>query len=292
MIVINFAIIPNLTRENAAQVTRRICSQLDRFSAEYTIDRAYREIFADTSAEFLEEEEMLRRCTALITVGGDGTIIHSAKKAAMHAKPVLGINAGRLAFMAGLESHELDLLGKLISGDYEIDRRMMLKTVVSHGGTDINCGYSINDTTFMRAGKLGISELNVDLNGRHFNKYLGDGIIIATPTGSTAYSLSAGGPVVDPQLEGIILTPVCSHSVFSRSLVFSAGSELSVTSAGGSDFSFSCDGDEPIAVPPCGRVRIVKADISAEFIRLKSDNFLDILNRKMIQWNKDSETVF
>lgn len=292
MIVINFAIIPNLTRENAAQVTRRICSQLDRFSAEYTIDRAYREIFADTSAEFLEEEEMLRRCTALITVGGDGTIIHSAKKAAMHAKPVLGINAGRLAFMAGLESHEIDLLGKLISGDYEIDRRMMLKTVVSHGGTDINCGYSINDTTFMRAGKLGISELNVDLNGRHFNKYLGDGIIIATPTGSTAYSLSAGGPVVDPQLEGIILTPVCSHSVFSRSLVFGAGSELSVTSAGGSEFSFSCDGDEPIAVPACGRVRIVKAEINAEFIRLKSDNFLDILNRKMIQWNKDSETVF
>ena len=292
MIVINFAIIPNLTRENAAQVTRRICSQLDRFSAEYTIDRAYREIFADTSAEFLEEEEMLCRCTALITVGGDGTIIHSAKKAALHAKPVLGINAGRLAFMAGLESHELDLLGKLISGDYEIDRRMMLKTVVSHDGTDINCGYSINDTTFMRAGKLGISELNVDLNGRHFNKYLGDGIIIATPTGSTAYSLSAGGPVVDPQLEGIILTPVCSHSVFSRSLVFGAGSELSVTSAGGSDFSFSCDGDEPITVPSCGRVRIVKAEINAEFIRLKSDNFLDILNRKMIQWNKDTETVF
>lgn len=168
----------------------------------------------------------------------------------------------------------------------------MLKTVVSHGGTDINCGYSINDTTFMRAGKLGISELNVDLNGRHFNKYLGDGIIIATPTGSTAYSLSAGGPVVDPQLEGIILTPVCSHSVFSRSLVFGAGSELSVTSAGGSEFSFSCDGDEPITVPACGRVRIVKAEINAEFIRLKSDNFLDILNRKMIQWNKDSETVF
>ena len=168
----------------------------------------------------------------------------------------------------------------------------MLKTVVSHGGIDINCGYSINDTTFMRAGKLGISELNVDLNGRHFNKYLGDGITIATPTGSTAYSLSAGGPVVDPQLEGIILTPVCSHSVFSRSLVFGAGSELSVTSAGGSDFSFSCDGDEPITVPACGRVRIVKAEINAEFIRLKSDNFLDILNRKMIQWNKDSETVF
>lgn len=289
---IKFAIIPNLTRENAAEITRCICEKLDEINAGYFISQDNRELFSNTYANFLSEEDMLDKCSAVITVGGDGTIIHSAKKAALYSKPVLGINAGRLAFMAGLEMNELDLLKKLMSGEYLIDKRMMLKTVVESNGKKIDCGYSINDTTVMRMGRLKIAELNVDLNNKHFNKYLGDGLILATPTGSTAYSLSAGGPVVDPQLEGIILTPICSHSVFSRSLVFGSDSSLSVSSADSSDFLISCDGDEPITISGNDNVTVQKADISASFIRLKSDNFVDILNRKMIQWNRDSESTF
>ncbi|MBQ7046842.1 MAG: NAD(+)/NADH kinase [Oscillospiraceae bacterium] len=289
---IKFAIIPNLTRENASEITRSICEKLDEFNAGYFIPYDNRALFSDTYAEFLPEEEMLDKCSAVITVGGDGTIIHSAKKAALYSKPVLGINAGRLAFMAGLEINELDLLKKLITGEYFIDKRMMLKTVVESNGERVDCGYSINDTTVMRMGRLKIVELNVDLNNRHFNKYLGDGLILATPTGSTAYSLSAGGPIVDPQLEGIILTPICSHSVFSRSLVFGSDSRLSVSSADSSDFLISCDGDEPIVISGKDNVTVQRADISANFIRLKPDNFVDILNRKMVQWNIDSESAF
>ena len=289
---INFAIIPNLTRENAAEITRCICKKLDEFKAVYFISGENREFFSDTYAEFLSENEMLDKCDVVITVGGDGTIIHSAKKAALYSKPVLGINAGRLAFMAGLESKELDLLNNLISGDYSIDKRMMLKTVLESDGKKVDCGYSINDTTVIRKGKLRISEINVDLNGRHFNKYLGDGLILATPTGSTAYSLSAGGPVVDPQLDGIILTPVCSHSVFSRPLVFGSQSQISISSADSNDFLISCDGDEPITVTAKDKVTVKKAEISADFIRIKPDNFMDILNRKMMQWNRDSESAF
>ena len=128
-----FAIIPNLTRRNAAGVTRLICGRLDELGAAYSLPLDTKEVFSDTKAVFLPEKELLESCEAVITVGGDGTIIHSAKKAAVYSNPVLGINAGRLAFMAGLEIHELDLLEKLITGDYSMDKRMMLKTTATDG---------------------------------------------------------------------------------------------------------------------------------------------------------------
>lgn len=140
-----FAIIPNLTRKNAAQVTRLICAKLDELGAAYSLPLSTENVFSDTKAEFLPEKELLGGCEAVITVGGDGTIIHSAKKAAVYSKPVLGINAGRLAFMAGLEIHELDLLEKLITGDYSMDKRMMLKTTAVDGDS-VQSGYSMNDS--------------------------------------------------------------------------------------------------------------------------------------------------
>ena len=283
-----FAIIPNLTRKNAAQVTRLICAKLDELGAAYSLPLSTENVFSDTKAEFLPEKELLGGCEAVITVGGDGTIIHSAKKAAVYSKPVLGINAGRLAFMAGLEIHELDLLEKLITGDYSMDRRMMLKTTAADGDS-VQSGYSMNDSTVMRLSRLSrISEINVDLDGRYFNRYLGDGLILSTPTGSTAYSLSAGGPVVDPKLECMILTPICSHSVFTRSLVLGDDAVLRIYSDDDGPLSVSCDGDEPFTVSAQGSIAVEKADICASFIRLKNDSFVDILNRKMMKWNSSS----
>ena len=258
-----FAIIPNLTRKNAAQVTRLICAKLDELGAAYSLPLSTENVFSDTKAEFLPEKELLGGCEAVITVGGDGTIIHSAKKAAVYSKPVLGINAGRLAFMAGLEIHELDLLEKLITGDYSMDKRMMLKTTAADGDS-VQSGYSMNDSTVMRLSRLSrISEINVDLDGRYFNRYLGDGLILSTPTGSTAYSLSAGGPVVDPKLECMILTPICSHSVFTRSLVLGDDAVLRIYSDDDGPLSVSCDGDEPFTVSAQGSITVEKADICA-----------------------------
>ena len=265
-----FAIIPNLTRKNAAQVTRLICAKLDELGAAYSLPLSTENVFSDTKAEFLPEKELIGGCEAVITVGGDGTIIHSAKKAAVYSKPVLGINAGRLAFMAGLEIHELDLLEKLITGDYSMDKRMMLKTTAADGDS-VQSGYSMNDSTVMRLSRLSrISEINVDLDGRYFNRYLGDGLILSTPTGSTAYSLSAGGPV------------------FTRSLVLGDDAVLRIYSDDDGPLSVSCDGDEPFTVSAQGSITVEKADICASFIRLKNDSFVDILNRKMMKWNSSS----
>ncbi|MEI6580509.1 MAG: NAD(+)/NADH kinase [Eubacteriales bacterium] len=279
-----FALLPNLTRDNALEVTLEVCEKLDALHASYMFALADKVNFPDTKAEFLLFEEMLERCDILITIGGDGTIIHAAKSAIKCNKPLLGINAGRLAFMAGLERHELQLLGNLINGNYCIDKRMLLHTQMILGNDVLSTRYCVNDAVISRAGKMKVVDLSVDCNGKHLNNYVGDGIILATPTGSTAYSLSAGGPVVDPVLESILLTPICAHSLFARSFILKADSKFSVSAMPGSEISLSCDGEEPIAIPTGCKVSISKAELSADFIRIKSDTFIDVLNSKLVQW--------
>jgi NAD+ kinase len=281
-----FALQPNLTRENAYEVTLEVCEKLDSLNARYIFDLILKDKFGHTKAVFLPYDRMLESCDAVITVGGDGTIIHAAKSAVVWGKPILGINAGRLAFMAGLERHEIHLLGNLLSGKYSVDKRMMLKTQLVRGKDILASEFCINDTVVSRAGRTKPVELTVECRGRHLINYFADGLIIATPTGSTAYSLSAGGPIVDPVLESILLTPICAHSLFARSFILNTDSEFSVKALSGSEVTFSCDGEEPFAIPEGCHLNIGKAEQSAEFIRIKSDTFMDVLNSKLIQWNE------
>ena len=199
---------------------------------------------------------------------------------------MLGINAGRLGFMAGLERHELGLLSRLIDGTYVRDRRMMLEVkIIGSSGETFQCFSCINDAVVSRGQQFQMIEFSVDINGRRANDYLADGIIIATPTGSTAYSLSAGGPVIDPQINSIILTPICTHSLFARSIVFAPETRLAVSSDStrGDRLFLSCDGEDGCEIPSGCRVEIGVSARKAEFIRIKSDTFIDILNTKLAQ---------
>ncbi|MCR4615316.1 MAG: NAD(+)/NADH kinase [Clostridiales bacterium] len=275
------AVIPNLTRANSYQITLDVCKHLKRLDAEYYFNAGNKEVFSATGAGFLSQDEMLRLCDVVIAVGGDGTILHAAKISAEYGKAVLGINAGRLAFMAGLEADELDLLDRLINNSYEVEHRMMLKVEAESELTGKMSDYCINDAVIDRAGSTHIIELSAECDGQHINNYLGDGVIIATPTGSTAYSLSAGGPVIDPQLETITLTPVCTHSLFSRSLIFKYDKTISIRSDEDECVNLSCDGEKPFVMKGKSTVRISKAEIYADFIRIKSDTFIDVLNSKL-----------
>ncbi|MCL2509342.1 MAG: NAD(+)/NADH kinase [Oscillospiraceae bacterium] len=273
------AIIPNMTRKDAPQTTAEICAALDGLFP-YMLSLENRTDFAGTKAQFLPEDEMLSACGAVIAVGGDGSIIHAAKKAAKFGKPVLGVNAGHFAYMAGLERGELPLLKKLCEGDYAIDRRMMLKAEIAGCGDAVMTAYCVNDAVAARAGEKRILGVALWSDGRHLGDYLGDGLIVATPTGSTAYSLSAGGPVVDPQIESILMTPVCTHSLFARSLIFNSTAKIKLMKTSHGEMSLSCDGDPPVTVPEGCEVRIEKAERAALFIRVKKDTFMDILNIK------------
>lgn len=274
------ALIPNLTRKNALSVSLDVCSQLDKLNADYMIESEFRNEFSNTSAKFYDREKMIAECDMIIAVGGDGTIIRAAK----YGKPILGINAGRIAFMAGLEPTELDMLENLIEGRYERDRRMMLKVqICSAGGTALHTSYCVNDAVVARGGQIKMEEISVEHNGRLLNCFTADGIIVSTPTGSTAYSLSAGGPVVDPQIESILLTPICTHSLFSRALIFKPDSEFKIYSRTGAEIGLSCDGEDTLTVDAGSYVTVSRAEVQGEFIRIKNETFLEILNSKLEQ---------
>lgn len=280
------AVIPNLTREYALKTTKDVVLQLNKYDAEIIIaDYAADEMEDAENVSFAPMRSAIEECDAVIAIGGDGTILHSGKIAASYSKPILGINAGRLAFMAGLERHELDLLDNLISGNYATDKRMMLDVMIfDESGMCVNRFNCINDAVFVRHINRTIIEVTVESNGRLVNNYWGDGVIFATPTGSTAYSLSAGGPVVDPTIESIILTPVCTHSLFSHPIIFRADERMRVyaTKEDENELCVSCDGEPPILIGAGCSVVVQKASITADFIRIKSDSFIEILNTKML----------
>lgn len=271
------AIIPNLTRKNARAVTVSLLSKLGELEIRAVADENLRAEFESCRVDFLPFSQMIDECDVIISVGGDGTILHCAK----YGKPVLGVNAGRLAFMAGLEPAELELLSLLKDGKYTLDRRMMLKAVVTKDGEKIAEKYCINDVVAARGEQIKMIEVTVRCNGNVINDYFTDGIIISTPTGSTAYNLSAGGPVVDPQIESMLLTPICTHSLFSRAMIFKPDTELSVT-CNSDNINVSCDGDTVKLTKGCV-ITVTKAPVYGEFIRIKSDTFLDVLNNKLAQ---------
>ena len=205
----NILIEVNLTRKHAKEVTLNVCRALSGLGASVLMEHALAADFSEEAVEFCEKEDALQRCDLLIAIGGDGTFIHAAHDAARFDREILGINAGSLGFLAGLEKTELHLLKALTEGAYQIDRRMMLCVEHYENGVLAEKHYCLNDAVFGRGTSMRLCDISVFCNGRPVGEYFADGLIFATPTGSTAYSLSAGGPVLDPMIESVILTPIC-----------------------------------------------------------------------------------
>ncbi len=277
-------LIPNLQKDRAFESTKIIAEKLQRFGASVHMYEAHREDFAGCAIQFEPDfDGMIERCDAVITVGGDGTIIHAAKHAARYGKPLLGVNCGRMGFMAGLEMDEIDRLSGLMQGKYEIERRMMLSVTVCKRG--IRQQYdALNDAVVSKGDLSRMVDLSVSHNGSHLCDYRSDGIILSTPTGSTAYSLSAGGPVVDPMAKALLLTPICPHSLFSRSILFGADSVITVqlSERQTMEVYLTVDGEKSIPVASGDWVSVEKSRREAELIRIKPQRFYDVLTTKFL----------
>ncbi|MBR1811881.1 MAG: NAD(+)/NADH kinase [Clostridia bacterium] len=274
------AIEPNLTRAGALKVTADICAQLKKLGIDFVFSRANAALAAQlgggTSAQFYAD------CDIVIAVGGDGSIIHSAKYAAAYGKPVLGINAGNVAFMAGLEADELELLDALNTGAYVVDSRMMLSADIIEDHRVIRSVSCLNDAVFARGEGIYLTEMLVECDGVPVNKYRCDGIVIATPTGSTAYSFAAGGPIVEPTLESILLTPVSPYAKSSRCIIFSSDSTVKITPTDAHRAVFlSADGGEAARIPFGAYAVVRKHERYADFIRIKNDKFWSVLDNKI-----------
>ncbi len=277
-------IIPNFTREKALDVTKNTIAELEKLNIDYYFDINAKRGFAFEVEEEHFIDKIYEFVDVIIAIGGDGSFIHTAKETAVHKKPVLCINAGNLAFLAGLEGNELSLLEKLISGDFTTDKRMMLEVSLKENGSQKLLGYCLNDVAIARGSEIRLVDLDVFCNNRKINNYRADGVVVSTPTGSTAYSWSAGGPVIDPDLQCIMLTPICTHSPLNRSLVFNEDSVLRVKPVNNTQkVCISTDGESTIYLTAENEVIISKSDYYAEFIRIKTDEFFDILNSKLSQ---------
>lgn len=272
------AVIPNLHTPQTAPLFDEVCQRLQIAGAQVepvTYLGGLPSISAVASA--------LTDCDLAVAVGGDGTIVHVAKAAAATDRPVLGINGGHLGFLAGLEKNELDALPRLLTGGYTTEPRRLLKVTVHKGDTAYTY-LAMNEAVVSRGGLSRLLDTCITVDGREVLSSRGDGMIIATPTGSTAYSLSAGGTVVDPAVDCLLLTPVCPHSVHSRPMILPAAVRLTVqaTAPDGETAFLTVDGEENIAIAPGDRLTIEQADRTARLIRLKTATFYDVLEQKML----------
>lgn len=281
---LKIGIVPNFTRAKTLDVTKETVTYLEKLNIDFYFDIAsQKDLILDVdNSKFIDD--LYSNVDLLIAIGGDGSYINVAKQAALHKKPVLCINAGNLAFLAGLEGNELPLLEKLLTGEFSTDRRMMLEVIVKDSDGEHFLGYCLNDVVIARGSEIKLIDLDAFCDDRKINSYRADGVVLSTPTGSTAYSWSAGGPVIDPDLQCIMLTPICTHSPLNRSLVFNEKSVITVKSSKISQkICISADGEKSIELADDFEVKIKKSDYYAEFIRIKSDEFYDILNSKLSQ---------
>lgn len=279
------ALIPNLTKNGAYEESLKAIRLLKSFGGKILMTADLSEKYSDNDIAFFESHEVLiQKCDAVVTIGGDGTIIHAAKHAANFEKPLLGINMGRLGFVAELEPNELPMLERLFSGDYNVEKRQMLKvTLKSKSGS--KSFFALNDAVISRGSMTKIIDLDVWLKKSYICHYRADGLIVSTPTGSSAYALSAGGPVIEPSMSCILMTPICSHSLFSRPVLFNPSSEILVNAASReeTDLTLTIDGETTIPITADDTVVITTAEIYAELIVLKDKTFYRVLSDKFTE---------
>ncbi|OZF65075.1 NAD kinase [Rhodococcus sp. 06-156-4] len=216
-------------------------------------------------------------CELVLVLGGDGTFLRAAELARSADIPVLGINLGRIGFLAEAEAENLEeVLTRVVSREYRVEQRMTLDIAVRVGDRVVERGWALNEASIENGSRLGVLEVVLEVDDRPVSAFGCDGVLIATPTGSTAYAFSAGGPVVWPELEAILVIPSNAHALFARPLVTSPESFIAVeTDAAGHDALVFCDGRRTMKLPAGGRVEVIRGGTPIRWVRLDSAPFAD-----------------
>ncbi len=260
-------VIPNLQKDKDLIYTNKLVSLL----AQNGCDTA---LCYDNEALAVDDVDLY------VVLGGDGSIMRASHRASEKGVPILGINLGRMGYMAELEKDELYLIDSFFSGDYLIEERMMLSVVTPDGAEHL----ALNDAVLSNGRVSKMVTFSLANNGQYVSTYNADGIIISTPTGSTAYSMSAGGPVVDPSVECLIATPVCPHSLTARPLVFSGDASLTLKNETDRDIPMfiTVDGGDNLEIKYGESVTVRRSNITTKLIRIKNESFYRTLGKKMI----------
>ncbi len=272
------AVIPNLDKRGSSETVEKMAS----FFKECGIVAYLPDDICCAGYEHAPQDELYKIADIIITIGGDGTIIRFAKRAAQDGKAVLGINAGRVGYLANIEQNEYNLLSKLATGEYSIEERMMLNITVKENGNVIGEYEALNDAVISSGYLSRIIDVTASVDGGDVIAYHADGLIAATPTGSTAYSMSAGGPVIDPDMKCVCLTPICSHSLAAKPILIGGSKQIKLKafSKKRTDIYLSVDGRKVVNVKPFTEIYITQSKNAVKLVRINDRSFYKTLSLK------------
>lgn len=286
--VLKIALITNFNISDKASAAVAVADRLLREGCEILVAAFNREKLmrihkCRNEFRFLPLDTVYKEADILIVLGGDGTILEAARRAANRGTPILGINLGHLGYMAELEPAELDQLGRLVTGEYELEERSMLRVEIFSGNELRSFCYALNDAVISNGSVSRIIDLELSEGGVPVTHYRADGLIIATPTGSTAYSMSAGGALVDPRVPCFCVTPICPHSFIARPMIFSDSAVLEIRNVCVREkmLYLTVDGKMSFELYRNQSVRVTKSNMTTKLIRLKSCGFYHKLREKM-----------
>ena len=269
----------NFKYANQAEKILREAGMETRICLAFDPDKNF-ELPEDVVLHDLTQE--LRDADLLICFGGDGTILHASKAATRAGIPVLGVNIGTMGFMAELESGELSMLSRLAQGDYTVEKRMMLHVKAEHEGQILLEEDALNDAVITKGAVARTVQMAVACDGVEIMSFGGDGVILCTPTGSTGYSISAGGPIVEPTAENIIVTPICAHDMRAKTVVTSAQREITVEIGriGRKSAFLSVDGGRALRLGMGDKVTVTRSRFYTQLVHLSNRSFFEIVKNK------------
>lgn len=280
----NFLLITNEYKDANLNVTNKVKDYIEAHGGTCT---CFLSTLENAAYAAPKPEDILPEMECVMVFGGDGTLIRAASALVSSKLPLIGVNLGTLGYLCELEEKNIFLaLDRLLEGNFEIEERMMLSGYGMKGGKRVAVQTALNDIVIHRSGALSVVNLIVYVNGEYLNTFSGDGIIISTPTGSTGYNMSAGGPIVDPKAEMILLTPINAHNFNSRSIVISSEDEVMVEigerrSQKDEIVKVSFDGDNAAKLEVGDRIYIHRAEDTTRICKLNRKSFLEILGKKM-----------
>ena len=276
------AVIPNDSKDIGLVVTSRLVGLLSE-RADVRMDEAYRVLGLNVS--YVPSDTIYDSADYAIVLGGDGTILQQAAMCAKNHVPVLGINLGKIGFMTEVEPGDMEkAVYSLLEGEFITEKRMMIKAEIIRSGKSRFSFHALNDIVVSKS--IGEKLINIELssNGEAVNRYTADGLIIATPTGSTGYSISAGGPVVDPSMRLLVATPICAHMLSVRSAVLASDKTMKIkinSELGGSEAIVTADGDIQGYIKESDAVIITESEYDFELIKIGNQSFYDTLIGKL-----------
>ena len=278
--MMQIAVFPNISKRRAGEIVDRIFN--------FYKNKDVRLVMPATEARQFRKEEYGLPCVERVhvdmalSIGGDGTLLGVCRRFDDQGVPVCGINLGTLGFLADIEPRELESrLAKILAGQYRVERRLLLSGYVRNELGEKFLGNAINDVVITKGGVARMLRLGLYINQTHLMDYKADGIIVSSPTGSTAYSLSAGGPILNPNIRALLLTPICAHTFQMRPLIVNEDDEVLIKISAMQDVMVTLDGQVSHQIQPNEEVVVRKSKATAQIVKFDDKNYYDVLKAKM-----------